>query len=189
MTLQIADSWQMAHLLLNRKKQEELENSLSHTALIKVSGEMKLEGRRPKSSRGQTVPVGTMMARHCAAPGDPMPTPRRSQPSLEEETRGAPLGQAHAAYATKAANRLRAVDNKRQNILIGPAGFYGENKCTSWALGTRQSEEPGQREKGLIIEVSRWFSNPSRKRFIMTVSVQQIAAQAHSTSFHFPCNI
>jgi len=30
MTLQIADSWQMAHLLLNRKKHEELENSVSH---------------------------------------------------------------------------------------------------------------------------------------------------------------
>ncbi|ROL43153.1 hypothetical protein DPX16_18556 [Anabarilius grahami] len=141
----------MAHLPLNRKKQEELENPLSHTASIKVSGEMKLEGlekqeeslsasvsslfdpflegiqdfpwhlltsqsescrqeqnlvhtnslglisvtdysakliiflchaaalsigHRPKNSRGQTVPVGTMMVRHCAAPGDPMPTPR-----------------------------------------------------------------------------------------------------------------
>ncbi|KAL1250252.1 hypothetical protein QQF64_021257 [Cirrhinus molitorella] len=42
---------------------------LCHAAALAI-------GRRPKSSRGQTVPVGTMMARHCAAPGDPMPTPR-----------------------------------------------------------------------------------------------------------------
>ncbi len=42
MTLQTADYWQMAHLSLNRKKQQELENSLPHAALIKVSGEMEV---------------------------------------------------------------------------------------------------------------------------------------------------
>lgn len=68
----------------------------------------------------------------------------------------------------------------RQNILIGPDGvFYGENKFTSWALGTRQSEEPGRWENKLIIEVSRWLSNPNRKRFIMTVC----ATDSSSSSF------
>lgn len=82
----------------------------------------------------------------------------------------------------------------RQNILIGPDGFYGENKCTSWALGTRQSQKAGRRENGLIIEVSRWW--PQSSYFLtpaVNVSlwqfVQQIAAQAHLSSFHFPCNI
>lgn len=82
----------------------------------------------------------------------------------------------------------------RQNILIGPDGFYGENKCTSWALGTRQSQKAGRRENGLIIEVSRRW--PQSSYFLtpaINVSlwqfVQQIAAQAHSSSFHFPCNI
>ncbi len=49
MTLQIADSWQMAHLSLNRKKQQELENSLSHAASIKVSGEMEVGRRKNKN--------------------------------------------------------------------------------------------------------------------------------------------
>lgn len=57
--------------------------------------------------------------------------------------------------------------------------FYGENKFTSWALGTRQSEEPGRRENKLIIEVSRWLSNPNRKRFITTVC----ATDSSSSSF------
>lgn len=69
----------------------------------------------------------------------------------------------------------------RQNILIGPDGFFftGKNKFTSWALGTRQSEEPGRWENKLIIEVSRWLSNPNRKRFIMTVC----ATDSSSSSF------
>ncbi len=82
----------------------------------------------------------------------------------------------------------------RQNILIGPDGFYRENKYTSWALGTRQSQKAGQRENGLIIEVSRrWPQSSYFLTSAVNVSlwqfVQQIAAQAHSSSFHFPCNI
>ncbi len=56
--------------------------------------------------------AGPTRCHHCPSQLVPL---RKTQLSLEEETRGAPLGQADAAYAMTAATRFSTADSKMKN--------------------------------------------------------------------------